>query len=70
MIVMTRKIGIQSSASQALPPPLALTLNAPEPVETSTLNQSKNMKMKSRIAEIPEIFSPSLSLSRSIRLFP
>src|SRR3954462_13356923 len=64
MIVITRMIGMKSSASQALPPaPGTLPENPPTP-ETSTPNQLKNMKMKSRIAEAPATFSPGLSLSR------
>src|SRR6478735_9171158 len=40
-----------------------LRLKRPLPLETSTLNQSKNMKMKRRTADPPAIFSPVLSLS-------
>src|SRR3954447_23506947 len=64
MIVITRMIGMKSSASQALPPPPGTLPENPPTPETSTPNQSKNMKMKSRIAELPAIFSPGLSLSR------
>ena len=55
---------MKSSASQALPPPPGTLPEKPPTPETSTPNQSKNMKMKSRIAEPPAIFSPGLSLSR------
>ena len=41
---------MKSSASQALPPALTAA-EKPLTPETSTPNQSKNMKMKSRIAE-------------------
>src|SRR5947199_3391786 len=63
-IVITRTIGMNSSASQALPPLPGTLPENPLIPETSTPNQSKNMKMKSRIAEPPAIFSPGLSLSR------
>src|ERR1700679_4001708 len=65
-MVTTRTIGMKSSASQALPAPTALAAKTPLPPETSTVNQSKNMKMKSSTDETPATFSPLLSLSRSI----
>jgi hypothetical protein len=64
MIASMRMIGITLRASQALPPTLTLKRSSPD--EMSTLNQSKNMKMKRRTADAPAIFSPKLSLSTSI----
>ena len=58
-----------SRASQALPPAPSTVPEKPLPPETSAPNQSKNMKMKRRIAEIAAIFSPLLSLSSSICFF-
>src|ERR1044071_2444913 len=57
---------MKARASEALPPaPGTVPEKPPEP-ETSTPNQVKNMKMKSRTADTPAIFSPVLSLSTSI----
>ena len=42
---------MKSSASQALPPTSGTLPEKPPTPETSTPNQSKNMKMKSRTAE-------------------
>ena len=65
-IASMRKIGITSSASQALPPLPETSPEKPATPEISTPNQSKNMNMKRRIAETAETFSPVLSLSTSI----
>ena len=54
----SRTIGMKSSESQALPP--SPTVRRSRCAATSTPNHSKNMKMKSRIAETPAIFSPVL----------
>ena len=48
--------GVAAASPETLP-------EKPLTPETSTPNQSKNMKMKSRIAETAAIFSPGLSLS-------
>jgi hypothetical protein len=68
MIAMIRIQGMMSSASQALPPPEGS--NDTPPPETLTPNQSKNMKMKSRIAEMPAICSPCRNLLMSIQVPP
>ena len=59
-----------SRASQALPPAPSTVPEKPLTPETLAPNQSKNMKMKRRTAEIAEIFSPLLSLSSSICSLP
>ena len=61
---------MMSRASQALPPAPSTVPEKPLTPETLAPNQSKNMKMKRRIAEIAEIFSPLLSLSSSICSLP
>jgi hypothetical protein len=63
-MTIIRMMSIVLNASQALPP--MLRLKSPLPPLTSTLNQSKNMKMKRRTADPPAIFSPVLSLSITI----
>jgi hypothetical protein len=68
--VITRTMGMKSSASQALcPGPAPLTAKRRDEVFTAlTPNQWKNIKAKSRIAEMLEILSPILSRRRLITL--
>ncbi len=68
MIASNSRIGMKSRESHALPPPPVAIVWPPPEIETPY--QLKNMNTKRRIAETPAIFSPWVSLFRSIYFPP